>query len=58
MPGSVFLCCVATQGLAVLGATPAAAESTAWLAHTALVLFFAGLALYGFALGRFEPRQC
>ncbi|MEU2555250.1 tellurite resistance/C4-dicarboxylate transporter family protein [Streptomyces sp. NPDC013313] len=57
MPGSVFLCCVATQGLAVLAATLAAAESTAWLAHAALVLFWLGLALYGLALPRFDPRQ-
>jgi tellurite resistance protein TehA-like permease len=57
MPGSVFLCCVATQGLAVLAATLAAAESTAWLARTALVLFWLGLVLYGLALTRFEPRE-
>ncbi|MCT9081663.1 tellurite resistance/C4-dicarboxylate transporter family protein [Streptomyces fulvoviolaceus] len=57
MPGAVFLGCVATQGLAVLGATLAAAEATAWLAHTALVLFWLGLVLYGFALARFDLRQ-
>ncbi|MER6530834.1 tellurite resistance/C4-dicarboxylate transporter family protein [Streptomyces sp. NPDC001508] len=57
MPGTVFLICVATQGLAVLGATLAAAESTAWLAHTALVLFWLGLALYPVALARFDARQ-
>jgi len=57
MPGGVFLGCVATQGLAVLGATLAAAESAAWLAHTALVLFWLGLVLYGVALFRFDPRQ-
>ncbi|MFG2603750.1 tellurite resistance/C4-dicarboxylate transporter family protein [Streptomyces sp. NPDC048514] len=57
MSGSVFLCCVATQGLAVLAATLASAESTAWLAHTALVLFWLGLVLYGLALARFEPRE-
>jgi tellurite resistance protein TehA-like permease len=57
MPGGVFLCCVATQGLAVLGATLAAAESAAWLAHAALVLFWLGLVLYGVALYRFDPRQ-
>ncbi|MFJ2232735.1 tellurite resistance/C4-dicarboxylate transporter family protein [Streptomyces sp. NPDC087859] len=57
MPGSVFLGCVATQGLAVLGATLAAAESTAWLAHAALVLFWLGLVLYGLALARFDLRQ-
>lgn len=57
MPGSVFLCCVATQGLAVLGATLAGAEAVAWLAHAALVLFWLGLVLYGFALARFDLRQ-
>ncbi|KUN08345.1 hypothetical protein AQI95_08170 [Streptomyces yokosukanensis] len=57
MPGGVFLCCVATQGLAVLAAALAAAERTAWLAHTALVLFWLGLALYGLALARFDLRQ-
>ncbi|MFE7898919.1 hypothetical protein ACFU3E_15640 [Streptomyces sp. NPDC057424] len=55
--GTVFLRCVATQGLAMLGATLAAAEAAAWLAHAALVLFWLGLALYGFALFRFQPRQ-
>ncbi|MET7567888.1 tellurite resistance/C4-dicarboxylate transporter family protein [Streptomyces sp. NPDC005492] len=57
MPGTVFLGCVATQSLAVLAATLAAAESVAWLAHTALVLFWFGLVLYGFALARFDMRQ-
>ncbi|GGU83570.1 membrane protein [Streptomyces filipinensis] len=57
MPGSVFLCCVATQGLAVLAATLAAAERRAWLAHTALVLFWLGLVLYGLALAHFDARQ-
>ncbi|GGW90356.1 hypothetical protein [Streptomyces lomondensis] len=55
--GTVFLRCVATQGLAVLGATLAAAESAAWLAHAALTLFWLGLVLYCLALFRFEPRQ-
>ncbi|MFD8389717.1 tellurite resistance/C4-dicarboxylate transporter family protein [Streptomyces sp. NPDC059680] len=57
MPGAVFLCCVATESLAVLGATLAAAERMAWLAHTALVLFWLGLVLYGLALVRFDMRQ-
>ncbi|WP_030930247.1 tellurite resistance/C4-dicarboxylate transporter family protein [Streptomyces sp. NRRL S-646] len=57
MPGTVFLCCVATQGLAVLGATLAGAEATAWLAHAALVLFWLGLVLYGCALALFDLRQ-
>ncbi|MGW0910678.1 tellurite resistance/C4-dicarboxylate transporter family protein [Streptomyces sp. NPDC002784] len=57
MPGAVFLGCVATQGLAVLGATLAAAESAAWLAHAALVLFWLGLVLYAVALACFDPHQ-
>lgn len=57
MPGSVFLCCVATQGLAVLGAALARAEGAAWLAHTALVLFWLGLVLYCAALPLFDLRQ-
>ncbi|MGV9554111.1 tellurite resistance/C4-dicarboxylate transporter family protein [Streptomyces sp. NPDC003522] len=57
MPGSVFLCCVATQGLAVLAASLARAESVAWPAHLALVPFWLGLVLYGLALARFDPRQ-
>ncbi|MFH8338834.1 tellurite resistance/C4-dicarboxylate transporter family protein [Streptomyces sp. AM6-12] len=57
MPGAVFLCCVATQGLVVTAAGLAGAEHTAWLAHTALVLFWLGLALYALALPRFDGRQ-
>ncbi|MFF3936139.1 tellurite resistance/C4-dicarboxylate transporter family protein [Streptomyces phaeofaciens] len=57
MPGEVFLCCVATQGLAVLAATVAAAEATAWPAHAALVLFWLGLVLYILMLARFDRRQ-
>ncbi|WP_418346662.1 tellurite resistance/C4-dicarboxylate transporter family protein [Streptomyces fodineus] len=57
MPGAVFLCCVTTEGLAVLAATLAAAERTAWLAHTALLLFWLGLLLHGLAPARFDVRQ-
>ncbi|MFF9057467.1 tellurite resistance/C4-dicarboxylate transporter family protein [Streptomyces sp. NPDC014882] len=57
MPGSVFLCCVATQGLAVLAASLARAGSVAWPAHAALALFWLGLVLYGLALVHFDPRQ-
>ncbi|MEU4150132.1 tellurite resistance/C4-dicarboxylate transporter family protein [Streptomyces sp. NPDC026659] len=57
MPGAVFLCCVATQALAVLAATLAGTEAVAWLAHTALVLFGVGLLLYGLAVPRFDPRE-
>ncbi|MET7455860.1 tellurite resistance/C4-dicarboxylate transporter family protein [Streptomyces sp. NPDC005574] len=57
MPGTVFLACVATQGLVVLGATLAAAEATAWLGHTSMVLFWLGLVLYTLALTRFDLRE-
>ncbi|MBU6532672.1 tellurite resistance/C4-dicarboxylate transporter family protein [Streptomyces mayonensis] len=57
MPGAVFLGCVATEGLAVLGATLAAATSTARLAHAALVPFWLGIVLYLVALFRFDLRQ-
>ncbi|CAM5655403.1 Integral membrane protein OS=Streptomyces griseomycini OX=66895 GN=FHS37_001492 PE=4 SV=1 [Streptomyces griseomycini] len=57
MPGSVFLCCVAPQGPAVLGVTPAATESAAWLARVAPVLFRLGLPLHGLALFRLDLRQ-
>ncbi|MGW7818907.1 SLAC1 family transporter [Streptomyces puniciscabiei] len=57
MTGAVFLACVATEGLAVLAATLAAAERTAWLAHTALVLFRLGLVLSGLAPAHFDARQ-
>ncbi|MFE0451373.1 tellurite resistance/C4-dicarboxylate transporter family protein [Streptomyces sp. NPDC058914] len=57
MSGTVFLCCVATQALAVLGATLARAEGEAWLARAALVLFWLGLVLYCLALARFDVRQ-
>ncbi|OIJ67422.1 hypothetical protein WN71_012580 [Streptomyces mangrovisoli] len=57
MPGTVFLGCVATEGLAVLAAVLAAARSSEWLAHTALVLFWLGLVIYCLALPRFDRRQ-
>ncbi|GAA4068061.1 tellurite resistance/C4-dicarboxylate transporter family protein [Streptomyces shaanxiensis] len=57
MSGAVFLGCVATQGLAVLAATLAATETTAWLAHAALALFWLGLLLYAIALTCFDLRQ-
>ncbi|MGW0207579.1 tellurite resistance/C4-dicarboxylate transporter family protein [Streptomyces sp. NPDC003233] len=57
MPGAVFLCCVATEGLAVLAATLSTAGRTAWLAHTALVLFWLGLVLCGLAVAHSDVRQ-
>ncbi|MEV7343182.1 tellurite resistance/C4-dicarboxylate transporter family protein [Streptomyces sp. NPDC093544] len=57
MPGGVFLVCVATQGLSVLGATLAAAVGADWLAHAALVLFWLGIVLYGVAFTYFDIRE-
>ncbi|MFF4210557.1 tellurite resistance/C4-dicarboxylate transporter family protein [Streptomyces sp. NPDC001796] len=57
MPGAVFLGCVATEGIAALGAVLAAAVGVAWLAHTALVFFWLGLVFYLIGLGCFDPRQ-
>ncbi|GAA0583059.1 tellurite resistance/C4-dicarboxylate transporter family protein [Streptomyces crystallinus] len=57
MPGGAFLVCVATQGLAVLAATLAAAGEGDWPAWAALVLFFLGVMLYAEALVRFDFRQ-
>ncbi|MHA5053841.1 tellurite resistance/C4-dicarboxylate transporter family protein [Streptomyces sp. SD15] len=57
MPGAVFLGCVATQGLAVLGAVLAPVTHADWLAHTALVLFWLGIVLYVVALLCFDFRE-
>ncbi|WP_279387912.1 tellurite resistance/C4-dicarboxylate transporter family protein [Streptacidiphilus pinicola] len=57
MPGAVFLVCVATQGLAVLGATLAVALPALWLAWAALLCFGLGLVLYAVAFTRFDLRQ-
>lgn len=57
MPGTVFLPAVATEGLAVLGAALAPAVRADWLAHTALVLFWLGIALYVVALLCFDFRE-
>ncbi|WP_063770146.1 tellurite resistance/C4-dicarboxylate transporter family protein [Streptacidiphilus melanogenes] len=57
MPGAVFLVCVATQALAVLGATLATSLPATWLAWAALVCFVLGLVLYGVAFTRFDLRQ-
>ncbi|MEU9994114.1 tellurite resistance/C4-dicarboxylate transporter family protein [Streptomyces sp. NPDC050848] len=56
MPGGVFLICVATQGLVVLGATLAVSAGD-WLARTAMVFFVLGLVLYAAALFRFDFHQ-
>ncbi|MGW2201989.1 tellurite resistance/C4-dicarboxylate transporter family protein [Streptomyces sp. NPDC001774] len=56
MPGGVFLICVATEALAVLGATltPWAGD---WLGYTSLAFFLLGLLLYLAALLRFDFGQ-
>ncbi|MEV0093997.1 tellurite resistance/C4-dicarboxylate transporter family protein [Streptomyces sp. NPDC050738] len=56
MPGAVFLVCVATQGLVVLAATLAAADSVQWLARVGAIFFCLGLVLYVDAFVRFDPR--
>ncbi|WP_072687556.1 tellurite resistance/C4-dicarboxylate transporter family protein [Rhodococcus marinonascens] len=55
--GAHFLLCVATQGLAVLGSTLAAAKSAQWLAATALGMFVLGLGFYLIVLARFSFNQ-
>ncbi|WP_405977399.1 tellurite resistance/C4-dicarboxylate transporter family protein [Streptomyces sp. NBC_00158] len=57
MPGAAFLVCVATQGLAVLAASLAAAGYPEWLALAALACFCLGLLLYGTALTRFDFHE-
>ncbi|AYF79249.1 hypothetical protein D7D52_21285 [Nocardia yunnanensis] len=57
MPGAVFLVCVATEGLAVLSGTLAAAGVGDWLATAALVCFVLGGLLYAAAFTRFDLTQ-
>ncbi|MFK0290682.1 hypothetical protein ACIQU6_09405 [Streptomyces sp. NPDC090442] len=57
MPGSVFLVCVATQGLAVLTAALSLAGAGDWLGAAGWVPFWLGLLLYVPALARFDLRQ-
>ncbi|MFF1782104.1 hypothetical protein [Streptomyces virginiae] len=57
LPGTVFLVCVATQGLAVLGGSLAVLLPSGWLAWPALVCFGPGLALYPLAFVRFDRGQ-
>ncbi|MFJ6838126.1 tellurite resistance/C4-dicarboxylate transporter family protein [Streptomyces sp. NPDC091209] len=54
MAGEVFLVCVATQGLSVLGSTIATAVGPDWLAHAAMVLFWLGIVLYGVSFAHFD----
>ena len=55
--GASFILTVATESLAVLAATLAFSDRTAWLAYAALAPFGMGLGLYVFVLGRFQFRQ-
>ena len=48
---------VATESLAVLSATVAAAQHARWVAVAALVPFVLGLAFYLFVIRRFDFRQ-
>ncbi|MFJ8820179.1 tellurite resistance/C4-dicarboxylate transporter family protein [Streptomyces sp. NPDC102467] len=57
MPGAVFLACVATQGLAVLGATLSAGLGVEWLGYAAVVVFWFGIVMYVAAFTRFDLRQ-
>ncbi|MER5400000.1 tellurite resistance/C4-dicarboxylate transporter family protein [Streptomyces sp. NPDC002599] len=57
MTGEVFLVCVATQGLSVLGSAIAAEVGSDWLAHAAMTLFWVGIALYVLSFASFDPRE-
>ncbi|MFE1954525.1 tellurite resistance/C4-dicarboxylate transporter family protein [Streptomyces sp. NPDC059524] len=57
MPGAVFITCVATQALAVLGATLSASAHVAWLGYAAVGFFWFGLVVYAAAFVRFDLRQ-
>ncbi|MCX4639131.1 hypothetical protein HEP86_19215 [Streptomyces sp. RPA4-5] len=57
LPGTVFLVCVATQGLAVLSGTLVVSLPSGWLAWPALGGFVLGLALYAVAFLRFDLGQ-
>ena len=55
--GVSFLLTVATQGLAVLGATLAARNGAAWLLIAAVAALILGLAFYIVTVTRFDLRQ-
>ncbi|GAA2327756.1 membrane protein [Streptomyces caniferus] len=57
LPGTVFLVCVATQGLAVLSGTLVVSLPSGWLAWPTLGCFLLGLALYAVAFRRFDLGQ-
>jgi len=52
-----FVLTVATQGLAVLGATLAARDGAAWLLIAAVAALILGLAFYLVTVTRFAPRE-
>lgn len=55
--GASFILTVATESLALLAATLAFADRTAWLLYAALGPFGLGLCFYLFVLGRFDFGQ-
>ena len=55
--GTSFLLSVATEGLAVLGATLAVSYRAGWLASAAAAALVLGLACYVFAAARFDLRE-
>ena len=55
--GVSFVLTVATQGLAVLGATLAARNDAAWLLIAAVAALILGLAFYLVTVTRFAPRE-
>ncbi|HJS96360.1 MAG TPA: tellurite resistance/C4-dicarboxylate transporter family protein, partial [Solirubrobacteraceae bacterium] len=55
--GASFILTVATESLALLGATLAFSQRAAWLLYASLVPFCLGLGFYAFVLCRFQFRQ-
>ena len=55
--GLSFVLCVATEGLAVLGATLAVSYGARWLISAAVPVLILGLAFYVFTVARFDLRE-
>jgi tellurite resistance protein TehA-like permease len=55
--GISFVLCVATEGLAVLGATLAITYRAGWLVSAAVPVLVLGLAFYVFTAARFDLRE-
>ena len=55
--GASFILTVATESLALLGASLAFGERAGWLLYASLVPFCLGLGFYAFVLSRFQFRQ-